>query len=54
LGAIGKNQNLPVEILDPFKNIERNPKHFDPAYIEEIGPQAAVTIGLALRRAGDR
>jgi len=52
--AIGKNQNLPVEILDPFKNVERNPKHFDPAYIEEVGPQAGVVVGLALRRAGDR
>jgi len=52
--AIGKNQNLPVEILDPFKNIERNPKHFDPGYLEEIGPQAAVAVGLALRRSGDR
>jgi len=52
--AISKNQNLPVEILDPFRSIERNPKHFDPAYLEEIGPQAGIAIGLALRRAGDK
>lgn len=52
--SISKAQNLPVEILDPFRNIERNPKQFDPAYLEEIGPQAGVVIGLALRRADDR
>lgn len=51
--TIQKNQNLPVEVLDPFRNIERNPKQFDPAYIEEIGPQAGVVVGLALRRAMD-
>ncbi len=52
--AISKNQNLPMEILNPFRNIEANPKVFDPAYLEEVGPQAAIAVGLALRRAGDR
>jgi len=52
--AIAKNQNLPVEILNPFRNIEANPKLFDPAYLEEVGAQAAISVGLALRRAGDR
>jgi hypothetical protein len=31
-----------------------NEKKFDPQYIAEIAPQAAVGIGLALRKAGDR
>lgn len=52
--ALQKRQNLPVEIVDPFRNLERNPKQFDPAYLEQIGPRAAVSVGLALRRVGDR
>ncbi len=52
--TIQQRQNIPVEILDPFRNVDRNPKQFDPAYIEEIGPRAAVAIGLGLRRTGDK
>lgn len=39
-----------VEILNPFRNIKIPPKKFDIDYIESIAPQAAVAIGLALRR----
>lgn len=52
--ALQKRQNIPVEIMNPFRNVEWNQKQFDPAYLEQIGPQAAVSIGLALRRLGDR
>ncbi|MFO8055699.1 MAG: type IV pilus assembly protein PilM [bacterium] len=52
--TLQQKQNVPVEILDPFRNVERNPKQFDPAYLEQIGPQAAVSLGLALRRVGDQ
>ena len=31
-----------------------NPKRFDPEYLKENGPAAAVAVGLALRKAGDR
>ncbi|MDY0096675.1 MAG: type IV pilus assembly protein PilM [Candidatus Vecturithrix sp.] len=39
-----------VEILNPFRNIKLHPKKFDVDYIESIAPQAAVAVGLALRR----
>ena len=39
-----------VEILNPFRNIRINPRRFDIDYIESIAPQAAVSVGLALRR----
>ena len=45
---------IPVEITSPFKNIKIDPKHFDPALLQEAGPQSAVAVGLALRRPGDR
>ena len=38
-----------VEILNPFRNI-KVPKRFDKDYLESIAPQAAVAVGLALRR----
>jgi hypothetical protein len=30
------------------------PRDFDPDFITEVGPQAAVAVGLAVRKAGDR
>jgi type IV pilus assembly protein PilM len=45
---------VPVEILNPFKNIEVDNRRFDPAAILAAAPGAAVGIGLALRRAGDK
>jgi Tfp pilus assembly PilM family ATPase len=45
--------DAPVEQFDPFKRVTFDAKKLgsDPA---EIGPTAAVAVGLALRRAGDR
>ena len=45
---------VPVEILNPFKNIEIDNKKFDPAVILAAAPSAAVGVGLALRRPGDK
>jgi type IV pilus assembly protein PilM len=45
---------VPVEIVNPFKNIKVDPKHFDAAFISDAAPLAAVAVGLAMRRPGDR
>ncbi len=45
---------IPVEIINPFKKIEFNEKHFDLEYMREIGPAMAVGVGLASRKVGDR
>jgi type IV pilus assembly protein PilM len=45
---------VPVEILNPFKNIEVDNRKFDPGVILAAAPSAAVGVGLALRRAGDK
>jgi type IV pilus assembly protein PilM len=45
---------VPVEIMNPFKAIEVDDRKFDPAFITEVAPMAAVAVGLALRRAGDK
>jgi type IV pilus assembly protein PilM len=40
--------NVPVEVLDPFKNIAIG-KGIDLSYLDEISPSMAVAVGLALR-----
>ncbi|MBX7098198.1 MAG: pilus assembly protein PilM [Myxococcaceae bacterium] len=52
--TIESRVGVPVEILNPFKQIEIDNRRFDPAFIMDVAPQAAVAVGLALRRAGDK
>jgi len=47
--SISARTELPVEVIDPFRNIEYNPRVFDEAYIEGIKPTATLVAGLALR-----
>lgn len=51
--ALEYRVGVPVTILDPFAKIEVDEKRFDPGYLAEVGPMAAVAVGLGLRRAGD-
>jgi len=46
--------NVEAEIANPFKKIGYNTKTLDPATIEKIIPVAAVGVGLALRKVGDK
>ena len=52
--TIEARAGVPVEILNPFKNIEIDNKRFDPAVLLQAAPAAAVGVGLALRRPGDK
>lgn len=42
--------HVPTEVFNPLASIKINPKKFDRAYIDYIGPQMAVSFGLALRK----
>ena len=46
--------DAPVELLNPFLNVRYSEKDFDPDFLDEIGPSAAIAVGLAVRRVGDR
>jgi len=46
--------DLAIEIMNPFGNLTINQKKFDAAFIEQIAPQAAIALGLALRRVDDK
>jgi type IV pilus assembly protein PilM len=43
-----------VELMNPFNSVTYNPKDFDPDFINDIGPSAAIAVGLAVRKVGDR
>jgi type IV pilus assembly protein PilM len=46
--------NIPVEIIDPFRSLKVNEKVFDLDYLNSVGAQMAVAVGLALRDEGDK
>jgi type IV pilus assembly protein PilM len=51
---LSERLGVPVELLDPFRQIHVNPKAVSPDLIAEVGPQATVVVGLAIRRLNDR
>ena len=44
----------PIEALDPFKRVGFDAKKFQVESAADVAPTAAVAVGLALRRVGDR
>jgi type IV pilus assembly protein PilM len=46
---LGRKFEIPVEVFDPFRQIEVDSRKFDPDYMREIVPEMAVAVGLALR-----
>jgi type IV pilus assembly protein PilM len=46
---LSRRFDIPVEVFDPFRQIQVNSRKFDPDYIREILPEMAVAVGLALR-----
>jgi type IV pilus assembly protein PilM len=43
-----------VETLNPLKKFNLDEKAFDPEFIRQIAPQAAIAMGLALRKVDDK
>jgi type IV pilus assembly protein PilM len=52
--ALQDRFGTPVEMFDPFRKVALDGKKYPPDQRETIAPTAAVAVGLALRRAGDR
>lgn len=49
-----ENLGAEVSIFNPLAGLEYDPQIFDPAYIEHVGSQMAIALGLALRKARER
>ncbi len=43
-----------VQIMDPFRRIQVDERAFNPRFLRDVAPQAAVAVGLALRTADDK
>jgi type IV pilus assembly protein PilM len=54
INSVSEKVGIPVEMINPFAKLKYNEKDFDPEYLQEIGPLMAVTVGLAIRRVGDK
>ncbi len=50
---LGVEASAEVETINPFKSIYVDDR-FDSEFIKQIAPQAAITMGLALRRVNDK
>ncbi len=51
---LSHRMGLETEIVDPFKKIKFDNKILDQEAAEQIGPIAAIAVGLALRKIGDQ
>ncbi len=54
LEMLAERFDAPVELFDPFKRVAFDARRFQVDAVGDIAPTAAVAVGLALRRAGDR
>ena len=43
-----------VEVINPFQAVDLDGQRFDPSHLGQIAPQAAICMGLATRKAGDK
>jgi type IV pilus assembly protein PilM len=53
VGLVDQIQNhfgVRAEIFNPLKFVKYNAKKYDPAYVDYVGPQMAVSFGLSLRK----
>ncbi len=51
--ALEERARAPVEVMDPFRRIIIDEGKFDTAFLRQHAAEAAVAVGLALRRTGD-
>jgi type IV pilus assembly protein PilM len=52
--AIEAKTGVPVETIDPFRQIDIGSRGLDPNFLKNQAPLAAVAVGLALRSADER
>jgi type IV pilus assembly protein PilM len=51
---ISEHLSIPTSVMDPFRSLDVTALKMSPEDLAEISPSAAVVVGLALRREGDR
>jgi type IV pilus assembly protein PilM len=41
-------------MINPFGNLNIDANRFESSYLERVAPQAAICMGLAIRKIGDK
>ncbi|MBW2491986.1 MAG: type IV pilus assembly protein PilM [Deltaproteobacteria bacterium] len=54
LELLAAETSADVEVINPFENFTIDSNRFDSAYLKQIAPQAAICMGLATRKMGDK
>jgi type IV pilus assembly protein PilM len=52
--AIERRSRMPVELMDPFRRVMFDERHFRPEMLRSQAPQATISLGLALRKQKER
>jgi type IV pilus assembly protein PilM len=52
--ALEAKARAAVEVMDPFRKIAVDERRFDIAFVQQHAAEAAVAVGLSLRRPGDK
>lgn len=52
--VMSEHLELPVEIFNPIGLLQFDTSKFDKAYVDYIGPQMAISLGLALRKTKEK
>jgi type IV pilus assembly protein PilM len=51
--ALERRMEVPVELVNPFRNVSVDARRFDIDLLQRAAPVAGVAVGLALRKPGD-
>jgi type IV pilus assembly protein PilM len=51
---LAENLEISFEVANPLRKIKADPRKFNAEQLEMIAPQLAVSVGLAMRQAGDK
>jgi type IV pilus assembly protein PilM len=51
---VGKDTRLATEVFNPFSSVDYDTRRFDVDYVNYIGPQMAICLGLALRKVDEK
>jgi type IV pilus assembly protein PilM len=51
--VIARTSGVPVELVNPFRNLSYDSRQYSAPFLESVAASAAVAVGLALRRTGE-
>jgi type IV pilus assembly protein PilM len=54
LAAMERLCGCAVEIVDPFRRIQVDERAFNPRFLQNVASQAAIAVGLGLRKVDDK